>query len=236
MRRTDRLFELIQLFREGRLWRGQDLADRLEVSVRTVYRDIDTLVASGVPIEGERGVGYILRAPIFLPPLTLTAEELEALYMGVDLVQRSGDPALAGAAGALKGKVDAVVGDARRTEAGTPVLTPMTPVPRNAMVHLPVLRRAVRNRELVALEYLSLGGAATSRIIRPLHLHYWGTSWTLAAWCEMRSDFRVFRPDRIERIETGIGSFTDEQGKTIEDFLARPDPLKDSDPLLQRRP
>lgn len=109
MRRTDRLFELLQLFRDGRTRRGRELAQKLEVSLRTIYRDIDTLVASGAPIEGELGVGYLLRAPIFLPLLTLTETELEALHLGVALVERSGDASLADAAMRPRAKIDAVL-------------------------------------------------------------------------------------------------------------------------------
>ena len=231
MRRTDRLFELIQLFRNGRLWRGQDLADRLEVSVRTIYRDIDTLVASGVPVEGARGVGYLLRAPIFLPPLTLSAEELEALYLGVEQVRRTGDPALSAAATKLRGKIDAVVGEARRDEAGQSAVSILAPRPAEEQTHLPLLRQAVRARALVALEYLSLKDAPTQRIVRPLNLQFWGPTWTLAAWCEMRCDFRVFRADRIQRAETGIGTFRDEPGKTYADFMARMAACDDHPPL-----
>ena len=221
MRRTDRLFQLIQLFRDGRLWRGRDLADELEVSVRTVYRDIETLIASGVPVEGERGVGYILRAPIFLPPLTLTAAELEALYLGVASVQRTGDPGLADAAATLQGKIDAVVRDARRAQAGAPVVSLLGPAPQGAHPYLPLLRTAIRARQLVALDYTALDGAPSSRVVRPLNLQYWGTSWTLVAWCQLRGDFRVFRADRIARAETGIGTFRDEPGQTLADYMQR---------------
>ncbi|MEO1492113.1 MAG: YafY family protein [Pseudomonadota bacterium] len=221
MRRTDRLFELIQLFREGRLWRGQDLADRLEVSVRTIYRDIDTLIASGVPIEGERGVGYLLRAPIFLPPLTLSSEELEALYLGVEQVRRAGDPALSRAATALRGKIDAVVAEVRRAEAGQSAVSILSPVPEMEQTHLPLLRQAIRDRALVAIEYLSLQDEVSSRVVWPLNLQYWGTTWTFVAWCELRGDFRVFRADRIQRAETGIGTFPDQPGKTYADFIVQ---------------
>ncbi len=118
MRRTDRLFDLIQLIRDGRLHRAADLAERLEVSVRTIYRDMDTLVASGIPVEGERGVGYILRAPIFLPPVTLTLTELEALHLGVALVRKAADPELQQAASSLSDKIDQALPDTRRLRAG----------------------------------------------------------------------------------------------------------------------
>ena len=98
MRRTDRLFEIIQILRDGKLHRAQDIAERLEVSTRTIYRDMDTLVASGVPVEGERGVGYMVREQISLPPLTLTPEELEALNLGMAIVAEAADPDLKAAA------------------------------------------------------------------------------------------------------------------------------------------
>ena len=101
MRRTDRLFEIIQIISDGRLHLAREIAETLEVSVRTIYRDIETLVASGVPVEGERGVGYLLREPIHLPPLTLTAEELEALHFGMAVAKQSAEPALQKAAASL---------------------------------------------------------------------------------------------------------------------------------------
>ena len=98
MRRTDRLFELIQLLRDGRLHRGKDLAERLGVSLRTLYRDMDTLTVSGIPVEGERGLGYMMTAPITLPPLNLTLTELEALHLGLAVVSKAADEELQRAA------------------------------------------------------------------------------------------------------------------------------------------
>ena len=109
MRRTDRLFDIIQILRDGKLHRAQDIADRVEVSVRTIYRDMDTLVASGVPVEGERGVGYMITQAITLPPLTLTVAELEALNLGMAIVAEAADPDLKSAAQTLAEKIDAVL-------------------------------------------------------------------------------------------------------------------------------
>lgn len=220
MRRTDRLFEIIQLFRGGRLWRGQDLAERLGVSLRTVYRDIDTLIASGVPIEGERGVGYLLREPVFLPPLTLTHAELEALQLGARLVARLGDPSLVKAAEALLGKVDAVVPSDRQGVDLVAGVGLYGPSPEGEAAYLPVLREAIRRLRRLTLVYRRLDGVLTERLVRPLHLEHWGRVWTLSAWCELRGDFRVFRVDLIEAVEVGE-AFLEEPGKSFLDFLAR---------------
>jgi len=146
MRRTDRLFELIQLFRGGRLQRGRDLAEKLGVSVRTIYRDIDTLVASGVAIEGERGVGYILRQPIFLPPLNLTCLELEALHLGISMVQKAADEELSGAGHDLLAKIDAVLpGDRPRSTHNWGVAIYGNAL-KASLQFMPVLRRAINLR------------------------------------------------------------------------------------------
>ncbi len=146
MRRTDRLFELIQLFRGGRLQRGRDLAEKLGVSVRTIYRDIDTLVASGVAIEGERGVGYILRQPIFLPPLNLTCLELEALHLGISMVQKAADEELSGAGHDLLAKIDAVLpGDRPRSTHNWGVAIYGNAL-KDSLQFMPVLRRAINLR------------------------------------------------------------------------------------------
>ena len=116
MRRTDRLFELIQILRDGRLHRGSDMAERLGVSLRTIYRDMDTLIASGIPVEGERGLGYMMTAPITLPPLNLTLTELEALHLGLAVVNKAADDELKTAAKSLSDKVDAVLPEERQKE------------------------------------------------------------------------------------------------------------------------
>lgn len=221
MRRTDRLFELVQLFRGGRLWRGKDLSERLGVSLRTLYRDIDTLVASGVPIEGERGVGYVLRGPIFLPPLTLNEVELEALHLGLHWVGRSGDESLADGAERLRAKIDAVLPDDRKGRdfaAGTDIYAPM---PEGAHRFLPDLRAAVRDQRKLSLTYASLSGSETQRVIRPLHIEFWGRVWTLTAWCELRDDFRAFRIDRIQRLTPTGARFRPESGRRYVDYLER---------------
>jgi predicted DNA-binding transcriptional regulator YafY len=219
MRRTDRLFEIIQILRDGKLHRAKDIAARLEVSSRTIYRDMDTLVASGVPVEGERGVGYLVREQITLPPLTLTPEELEALNLGMAIVAEAADTDLKAAAQSLAAKVDAVLPVATIAEADAWkfAVYPFADAARG-FAHMPTLRSAIKARQKLAMQYRRLDGTLTDRIIRPLHMEYWGRIWTLTAWCETRDAFRVFRVDLIESVRALPELFTDEAGKTLADY------------------
>ena len=152
MRRTDRLFDLIQILRDGKLHRASDMAGALEVSTRTIWRDMATLIASGLPVEGERGVGYILSAPITLPPVALTRDELEALRLGVQLVASAADPPLARAATSLRAKIAAVtpdVGPRFRQR----YLRFRQRRSRPAAPHLSLIRRAIRDHERLWLRY-----------------------------------------------------------------------------------
>lgn len=223
MRRTDRLFEIIQILRDGKLHRAQDIAERLEVSVRTIYRDMDTLVASGVPVEGERGIGYMVREAITLPPLTLTAEELEALNLGMAIVAEAADPALKAAAQSLAAKVDAVLPTETIAEADAWkfAVYPFADAARG-FAHMPTLRAAIKSRQKLSVTYRRIDGTMTQRVIRPLHMEYWGRVWTLTAWCDTRADFRVFRVDLIEEIEALPELFADEPGKRLQDYNPYP--------------
>ncbi|GAA6208882.1 hypothetical protein NBRC116601_21750 [Cognatishimia sp. WU-CL00825] len=164
MRRTDRLFDLIQIIRDGRLHKATDLAEQLEVSVRTIYRDMESLVGSGIPVEGERGVGYILRAPIFLPPVTLTQVELEALHLGAALVQQTADPELQIAAQRLVQKVDQVMPDGRKPpQQGWGVAVFGAPAVQASFAHLPVFRSAVREKTILEIQYARQDGQTSRR-------------------------------------------------------------------------
>lgn len=220
MRRTDRLFDIIQILRDGKLYRAQDIAERLEVSTRTIYRDMDTLTASGIPVEGERGVGYMITQAISLPPLTLTSAELEALNLGLAIVGQAADDTLKIAADTLADKIDAVLPAQTIAEADAWkfAVYPFADPTRN-LTHMPLLRSAVKARQKVRLTYTSRQGAVTSRVIRPLHMEYWGRVWTLTSWCELRADFRVFRLDLIESAEALPDLFVDEAGKTLADYV-----------------
>lgn len=222
MRRTDRLFDLVQILRDGRLHRAQDMADRLGVSVRTIYRDMDTLVASGIPVAGERGVGYMATAPVTLPPLNLSLVELEALHLGMAMVAEAADEELRSAARSLSAKVDAVLPSDRRAPAGGFgfAVYPMAEAARGFR-HMPTLRATIRARQRISLDYRDNDGETTTRTVRPLQLDYWGRVWTLAAWCELRADFRSFRVDRIEDLRVLPSLFVDEPGKTLADYLER---------------
>ncbi|MEM0946848.1 MAG: YafY family protein [Pseudomonadota bacterium] len=222
MRRSDRLFELIGLLRDGRLHKAADLAERLEVSQRSIYRDMETLKASGIPVEGERGVGYILTAPVTLPPLNLTLTELEALHLGMAVVAEAADEDLQAAARSLAAKIDAVVPEDRTAPAegwGFAVY-PFADAARG-FAHMPALRSAIRARQKLHISYTDLEGARSARTIRPLQMEYWGRVWTLTSWCETRTDFRVFRVDRIDTVDALPELFVDEPGKTLGDYLAR---------------
>ena len=224
MRRTDRLFDLIQLLRDGRLHRGKDLAEKLGVSPRTLYRDMDTLVASGIPVEGERGLGYMMTAPITLPPLNLTLAELEALHLGLSVVNKAADEEMQKAADSLAAKIDAVLPEDRAAPAsgwGFAVY-PFAEAARG-FVHMAPLRAAIRTRRMISIRYKSLDDTETERRVRPLQMEYWGRVRTLTAWCELRAEFRVFRVDRIMTLDIGTDGFEEEPGKTLADYFAEVD-------------
>jgi len=220
MRRTDRLFEIIQILRDGKLHRAQDVANRLDVSVRTIYRDMDTLIASGVPVQGERGVGYIITQAITVPPLTLTAAELEVLNLGMAIVGEAADPDLKAAALSLADKIDAVLPTQTIAEADAWkfAVYPFADAARG-FAHMPTLRAAIRARQKLRLTYTSKDQTVTQRTVRPLHMEYWGRVWTLTAWCELRAGFRVFRVDLIETAEALPELFVDEPGKRLSDYM-----------------
>ena len=219
MRRTDRLFDIIQILRDGKLHTAQGIAEVCEVSVRTIYRDMDTLVASGVPVQGERGVGYMITEAISLPPLTLTTEELEALNLGMAIVAEAADETLKSAAQSLADKIDAVLPE--RTVADADkwkfAVYPFADAVRG-FAQMPTLRAAIRARQKLRLTYHSKGDRISTRTIRPLHMEYWGRVWTLTAWCELRNDFRVFRVDLIQSAEALPEMFVDEPGKRLSDY------------------
>lgn len=221
MSRSDRLFDLILILRDGRLHRAQDLAGQLGVSIRTIYRDMDTLIASGIPIAGERGLGYMATAAITLPPLNLTMTELEALHLGMAVVAEAADDELRAAAQSLSAKIDAVLPEDRHAPAGGFGLA-VYPFAEAAagFRHMPTIRAAIRARQKLRLSYEDAAGGLTDRIIRPLQLEYWGRVWTATAWCELRADFRIFRVDRITELRVLPQLFVDEPGKTLADYEA----------------
>jgi len=221
MRRTDRLFDLVQILRDGKLHTAQQMADRLGVSVRTIYRDMETLQLSGVPVEGERGVGYMATGAITLPPLSLTPAEMEALNLGLAVVAEAGDAELAHAADSVSAKLDAVLPEQVISEADAWkfAVYPFADAARG-LSHMATIRAAIKARQKLHIGYRRINGLASARVIRPLHMEYWGRVWTLTAWCELRGAFRVFRVDLIETAQGLPELFLDEPGKTFADYLA----------------
>jgi len=217
MRRADRLMQLVTLLRDGRLHRAGDLARAVGVSLRTIYRDMDTLAASGVPIAGERGIGYRVTAAITLPPLNLTTTELEALHVGLAGLGEAADPELSGAARSLAAKIDAVLPEDRPSAAAQSnfAIYPFADAARGFQ-YLPKLRQAIRARQKLAL---TLDGPEAT--IRPLALDYWGRLWTCVAWNEAARDFTEFRVDQVTGLRLLPGLFVAEAGKRIEDYRAR---------------
>lgn len=219
MRRSERLSEIVEIVRDGRLHLARDMADALEVSERTVYRDIATLIATGVPIEGERGVGYLLREPVFLPPLALSVAELEALSLGMSIVQEVADEELQAAAKSLHQKISNYAPNRKQTPKSWGFGLYEFERVRDGLKHMPLLRRAIRENLKVKITYLSLDDRRSDRVIRPLQTDYWGRVWTCSAWCELRQGFRAFRIDRITVCEFTGDGFEAEPGKTIQDYL-----------------
>jgi predicted DNA-binding transcriptional regulator YafY len=220
MRRADRLFHLVQLIRGRRLSTAEFLAKRLEVSERTIYRDVADLQHQGVPIEGEAGVGYRLGAGFDLPPLMFTQKEANALAASVRLAQAWLDPAMAGDAETAWSKIVSVLPPAARATAeGVPLYAVVIEPDAATQRSLQLLREAVHARRKVKMRYLDAGGRESRRVLWPLGCFYWGSVWTLGAWCEARQDFRSFRVDRMAAVEVLDERVGHEAGRTLADYL-----------------
>ncbi|MEO9336507.1 YafY family protein [Mesorhizobium sp. SB112] len=219
MRRADRLFQIVQHMRGGRLVTAHKLGQWLEVSERTIYRDIADLQSTGVPIDGEAGVGYIMREGFDLPPLMFTRDEIVALVAGARMVRAFGGATMARAAEEALVKIGAVLPEAERDRISrTEIHTPMWVVTDADRERIDLLERSVETRDVLTLDYRDEAGRTSLRDVRPLGLWFWGKVWTLAAWCEIRNDFRAFRIDRIVTITKPGRTFRPERGKQLADF------------------
>lgn len=213
MRRADRLFQIVSLLRRRKFTTAAWLAERLEVSERTIYRDVADLARSGVPVEGGKDFE--------LPPLMFNVEEIRALVLGARMVESWADDELRLAARSALDKIEAVLPDASRSELQDTALFALDMrMPAHAREQLGLLRRAITERRIVALDYRDADERTSTREVRPLALYFWGPTWTLAAWCELRQDFRNFRVDRIAGATLREQTFELVSPVTLADFVA----------------
>lgn len=221
MRRADRLLQIVQYLRGGRLTTAHMLADRLEVSERTIYRDIATLQSTGVPIDGEAGVGYVMDEGYDVPPLMFTRDEIVALVAGARMLKAWGGAAMAQGAEEALVKIEAVLPDDARDRArSVPVHAIAWEMSDELRARLDRIESAAEARMRLELDYRDKDEAATTRVVRPLGLWFWGKVWTLVSWCELRGDFRMFRVDRIEEMREGE-RFAPERDKSLAVFYRR---------------
>jgi predicted DNA-binding transcriptional regulator YafY len=208
MRRTERLFQIIQVLRRHRApVTGQVLAEELEVSLRTLYRDMAELIAQRVPIRGEAGTGYVLEDGYDMPPLMLTADELEAAVLGAQWVAARGDAALSRGARDLIAKLTIAVPRELQPVIVDSGLTPVSfkERPKDSF-DVALVRQSIRGQTKLAIDYADETGNVTRRVVWPFLLAYWDDVRLIAAWCELRQDFRHFRTDRVRKAET-LGRF-----------------------------
>jgi len=226
MRRADRLFQLTVLLGRGKVQTGDKLAERLGVSTRTVYRDIQDLCLAGVPIDGEAGVGFRLRGGYQIPPLMFTPEEIQALVFGARLVQSCADAGLQEAAEDVLAKVDAVLPVHLKSLLDDPgLVVPDFRVSPEVKRLLRDLRSAVSRRQIVSFRYTQGDGSVITPRVRPMCLRYISGTWTLGGFSEMESAFRIFRLYRMQQLTLTGDRFDFERGRTLADFLAAVDGL-----------
>ena len=202
MRRADRLFEIIQVLRQASgPMTGAAIAEALETSRRTIYRDIATLIGQRIPIRGEPGIGYVLERGFDLPPLMLSSDEVEAVTLGAQWVLSHGDRGLAQAALAVLTKLAAVVPDDMRPQFEDPsVGAPRPPDRRDELVDVARLREWCRIGRKLRINYRDEHGRVTDRIVWPFMVGYLATVQSVIAWCELREDYRIFRTDRMTEV------------------------------------
>jgi predicted DNA-binding transcriptional regulator YafY len=224
MARSERLLDLIQELRRHRMpVSGAALAETLGISLRTLYRDIATLKGQGADIEGEPGLGYVLKPGFLLPPLMFSQEEIEALVLGMRLVGAQGDPPLQRAAQHALTRIAAVLPEDLKAdlEASTLIVAPLTPPQHH--VDLAALRAAIRSEQKIAIGYADAAGSVTDRIVWPFALGFFEKVRVLVAWCELREDFRHFRTDRIATLGSVGARYPRRRAALLKDWRARPE-------------
>ncbi len=221
MRKATRLFQLLTLLRGRRTAiTAEALAEALEVSVRTVYRDVSALQLSGVPVDGEAGVGYWLRPGFHLPPLMFDADELQALLVGGQMVRAFTDPNLGEAAARATAKIMAILPDDLKARAeAQPYRVPVRERDNALRQTHGTLRKACEARKKLQMDYADEKARGTNRIIWPLGLMGWGEVWTLLAWCELRDDYRNFRFDRIKGLEVLAETYPEHETRSLKHYL-----------------
>lgn len=223
MRRSDRLFDILRMLRGGGLHRAEDIAGRLGVSARTIYRDMEMLARSGVPVAGARGAGYRLGDTTMVPPLNLTPAEIAALNLGIAIVAEAADPDLRAAALSLADKIDAALPAASVAPAEAwKFATYSFADAARGIAHVATLRGAIKGRQKLRLHHRQPDGSVADTVVRPLYLEALGRVWILTAWCESRRGFRDFRVDLIDTATALPELFVDEPGKRLSDWRDRP--------------
>lgn len=223
MARSDRLLRLMQCLRTARPpVTAAFLADELEVSIRTLYRDIETLRSSGALIDGEAGVGYTLQEDPALPPMLFSRDEMEALVLGLREVREVGDPVLSNAAENALSKLKASLPPRMQAEFEHAVLYAKRYIQRpSVQIDIQTLRQETREERILTIDYVDEHQATTQRDICPLAIVYFEKSLVLLAWCDLRSDFRMFRIDRIQHMTPTGTSFRPKRVPMLRNFLAR---------------
>lgn len=221
MRKIDRQFEIIQMLRGKRLRTAEYIADELGISVRTVYRDIQGLIGSKIPIEGERGVGYVIRQSIEIPPMHFKPLELRAIELGINLVKTLADKQLSEAAEEVLVKIKDALPTYIKDKNYEPIVHIYYKSDDVARTLLSKFRTALDEKRKILVHYTNEKNENSSRIIRPLGIEYWGKVFTLTSWCELKEDFRVFRIDRIKFCEITGDNFENEQGKSYKDYIQK---------------
>lgn len=221
MSKSERLFELLALLRAKRYAvTAAHLAEQMEVSERTIYRDIQSLLNSGVPIQGEAGVGYMLQADSHLPPLMFTDKEMVALELGMRMVRAWSDDELAAASKSASSKILSVLPDKLKQQIERfPILVPEIHSSTQNATRGKMLRHATDAKLKIEIDYCDQKGDKTVRKLQPLGQIFWGKIWTLVAWCELRDDYRHFRIDRIEKLNILDEVFETSKEKCLEYYI-----------------
>ncbi len=219
MRRADRLIDLLGRLKARSLVRADDLAEAMETSVRTIYRDIATLQAQGFPIEGQAGVGYILRGDIDLPPLSFDHDQLDAITLGLSFAEQVGDPELAAAAKSARAKIDAAWAKQPTPPPSQRRLRARQLFEQRAPRCAALVRTAIRTTKLLSFSYNDAQRRRTERLVHPLALTTYAHGWLLISWCPDRNDFRVFRLDRMKKVSISDQGFAEEAGRDLATYL-----------------